>query len=303
MLDLNIEAERKAFEEASYHARTMAGTNFCLVMRQEDGSLTVHPRPNQPCQGGEMRKYETSHPGDCTRPNDPRPNDLKYPFPSGTPEAVSIHWNSNYLSDEFFNDLIDFSPYRKLFTPNSVRNIYRGDNSVQGSIFLNTDVDSTAFVNFLQFVGTVGNLSRVERYYALLDFVEPEEAMAALYLDVGQLSQSVQGYPYYFSTYVDTRRLLEGDFRDLTGGTLRNRFDYNRPEVQDLFKVEYPTGVKPKPEDSFVYVCQTKGLVKTEAIEWGEGKYKTQFSRPKYDVKEYAKILREFLHKHEGKKA
>ncbi len=111
-LDMNNPDVQAAFAELLEHGRTMAGTNFALLMSEEVDGGTVfktYARPKQPCQGGEMRKYYKSYPmaenglyqdrnkekiilhENCTRKDDPRPSDLKMPFPTGRPEAVAVH--------------------------------------------------------------------------------------------------------------------------------------------------------------------------------------------------------------------
>lgn len=243
MIDLKKESERIMYRELISSVREAVGTNFTLLMRNsETEELTLHKRYNQPCQGGELRKYKKTHPNDCTRPDDPRPQDLRHPFPDGIPEAVGVMFvNFNSLnggiSPLFVCDLLDFGPYRHIAKGYElVTNKWTDD--IVGVIFNNLDVDSTAFVNMLQFVKSA-------QFFVWSDMLELGfdrfEIADLMYLTSPATSirrGPTQTYSYYFSTNVSLKRLLAGEFNDLTEGTFKDRFDYNRPEVQDLFKAQ-----------------------------------------------------------------
>lgn len=228
------------FEELKQAVRDGQGTNFTLAMRDDEtGEISLHRRYNQPCQGGEMRKYKTTHPDDCTRPDDRRPTDLRHPFPKGTPEAVGVRFQ-NFgqwgIIPQFVDDLLDHGPYHEVSGDHHYV-LDKNSDLVVGIIFENMDVDSTAFVNMLQFV-------KSSSYTVWSDLLElgfsSDEIANVMYLtSPGQSIRRtiIQPYSYYFSTVVNMKRLLAGEFNDLTGGTFRDRFDYNRPEIQDLFKV------------------------------------------------------------------
>jgi hypothetical protein len=242
MLDLSKPEELAVYREAEQAARNMQGTNFALIMRQGD-SLKLYRRETQPCQGGEMRKYaKISYPPadqgkvlheDCTRPDDPRPSDLKHPFPDGIPELVAVHFQKE-MPERMFEDLYVYGPYSKL-NGKIVEVIDEWSGLVCGCL-IDTEIDSTLLVNFLQFVRSCN----VNAWKAWCELgAQTDEIASLMYLtnpgfDVRMSAPAP--YNYYFSTNTCVKRVLEGSFNDLTGGTFRDRFDYNRPEIQDLYK-------------------------------------------------------------------
>lgn len=238
--DFELISER--IDDMQEYVRNAKGINFTLLMlNPETGETTIHQRDNQPCQGGEMRKYAKTHGDDCTRPDDPRPGDLRHPFPDGIPIAVGVKFNSfnphfGGISEHFVDDLLA-GPYRKVVPVRTyVRNPWT--NGVVGIVFWDMNVDSTAFVNMLQFL----NSAQFPVWADLLELgFRHDEVANVMYLtNPGQSIRrhAVTPYSYYFSVNVCMKRLLNGEFNDLTGGTFRDRFDYNRPEVQDLFKAK-----------------------------------------------------------------
>src|SRR6266498_1067963 len=126
MLNRSIPAEETAYQELLSASKSMTGVNFALLMRHDD-ALTVHRRENQPCQGGEMRKYAMTygrpeygdpppkalHPN-CTRPQDYRPADLRHPFPNGIPEGVSRCYLDRPRDLTFMQATVSVGPYQKI---------------------------------------------------------------------------------------------------------------------------------------------------------------------------------------------
>lgn len=281
MLDLNNEGDLKAYEELKDAGLKMSGCNFALAIRRDDGIVRVFQRPNQPCQGGEMRKYEKTHPGDCTRPKDPRPGDLTMPFPDGTPEAVSVHFNMvrphaddtipvSYYGATIKPGWTEFltalygpnSPYIKGFgSPENVELLYEGDHP-HGILFKDTSFDPTVFVNSLQFLNTMKAVYPVYMKYRNAGFTEAESLLFMMLCNSDVEDGYVMGtYPYYFPVNASFRRILEGKPHDLSGGTFRDRFDYNRPQVQSLFAAgKNEHGVTLKRE------LEAKGLVTSEQV-------------------------------------
>lgn len=249
----NNRTDNAALRSLEFLADNMHGINFALAMRDQDGYLKIYPREDQPCQGGEMRKYKYAgrsdscyvsgkkvelHGDECTRPDDPRPGDLSDPFPDGIPEAVAICLKDrpqNPEMVEFF--LSEKSPYRK--GHGGRENIvlrYNEHGDVSGYVFKNTEIDPTVFVNFLQFL-------RCQDYREMWKTLRgagmtPQE-IAVSFILMGPHDPThnlVETHSYYFPVKASIRRIVEGDAFDLSGGTFRNRYDYNRSEVQDLFK-------------------------------------------------------------------
>lgn len=223
-----------AMKELTRLASNMTGANFALCMRENDGSLKIHTRENQPCQGGEMRKYGETH-KDCTRPDDPRPGDLRHPFPSGIPEAVSVCLS---IVNRNTKPVLEFitgqeSPYRSVMK--DVRII--DDGRLIGLVFLDTEVDSTVLVNSIQAIRSLNSVTHGIMQKTGLDAREAFLfAMSGIHASSKEKELIVCGvYSYYFATNACIRRIWDGIPYDLTGGTYRDRYDYNRPAVQDLF--------------------------------------------------------------------
>lgn len=235
MLDPQNETDAEALEELRNFARTGQGLNFALAMRNPDGKVKVYRRQNQPCQGGEMRKYYDTHGDLCTRPGDRRPGDLEHPFPPGVVEAVSVHFSAerdSLLRAAFSND----SPWLRGFgSPDNIELVKTKSKKVVGIILLDTEIDPTVFVNLLQFC----RVSRVnwDRYKGLSGFsVREKLILAGWFNNHSDVSSGVfETYQYYFSQKPSLRRLFESDPVDLSGGTYKAGFDYNRPDISKLF--------------------------------------------------------------------
>lgn len=257
----------KAYEDFRKKTTKMTGTNFGLLMsRVIDGKLVfeAHYRNNQPCQGGEMRKYKYHswskcpvkpkpsevpytvpkvpgnylHGESCTRPDDQRPGDLRYPFPEGVVEAVSRNYDNTYSKSFplFFNSN---SPYRSAFgSEGSLDFVKDKSGNIQSVIFTDTEVDPTVLVNSLQFF----NKADHQTIFKLLALgFTNQEALIIQYLNgdyQGDKPYINTTYSYYFSVEASLRKLFEGTPNDLTGGLYRDGFDYNRPDIQDLFKAD-----------------------------------------------------------------
>lgn len=239
-LDLSKENETEALENLKKEVINLHGTNFGLLMRQESG-LRYYPRSNQPCQGGEMRKYKKTHGDLCTRPTDPRPGDLCHPFPKGIVEAVSIHlqYGASKDRDTFLDALYGpDSIYLKGFNdPDTVLRLRRADGLTYGLVFTDTEVDPSVFVNSLQYLKEV----RPSYFVRLLKTgFTPKEALIVSMLIQGTNVKDKIGIgatnSYYFSMYPSLRRLFESDPHDISGGLYRDGYDYNRKDIQDLFK-------------------------------------------------------------------
>lgn len=212
------------------------GIAFSLVMRDETGKLSFHERIHQPCWG-ELRKYKKTHGDECTKPIDTRPSDLFHPFPKGIPEALGIHMNTETDYCKFL--LSDNSPWVRGFGSNSNILIYDF-----GFILLDTSIDPTVLVNLLR------SMSRGDRFSkrsALFDSLikkglSPIQALFPVTftgLDSCYESYTKMGVPppdtYSNSVKVDVKRFLAKNPHDLTGGTLRDRCDYDRKNLAKIF--------------------------------------------------------------------
>lgn len=245
MISNSSHIDQSAIHSLRYLANQMHGCNFALAMRDKEGYLTVYPRENQPCQGGEMRKYGKTHGEKCTRPDDRRPGDLTNPFPDGVVEAVAVRLRVHHDPEMMDFFLSSDSPYKKGFGSSKDVEVLTKDGLVSGLIFKNTDVDPTVLVNFLQFLHY-----RHDHHPAWKKMIElgatPAETAVHLTLaggipgqvskyDPSQTDPLHMTYSYYFPMKASIRRIIDGNPFDLSGGTYRAGFDYNRPEIQDLF--------------------------------------------------------------------
>lgn len=228
---INVGSLEEMYDEMRAAVRTMPGINFVLGMQTDDGKYQVWKRPNQPCQGGEMRKYGITH-DDCTRPEDPRPGDLTHPFPDGKPIAVGSRVDCLYKS--YMHQIHPLSIYRRAYTTENNIEIVKdlGDKSVKGLIALNADlVDPTMMVHMLRD-------ARSWKYNQ--EVIMPQ--VSWLLNKVGyNVCYSSTNYPDYERSHyhVNFDKFIKGGIeatKDLTGGSLGSRFDYNRPDIEDAYR-------------------------------------------------------------------
>jgi hypothetical protein len=210
----------------------MDGTNFVLGMLTDEGKYEVWRRPSQPCQGGEMRKYGITH-DDSTRPLDPRPGDLKYPFPDGKPLAVGARVVG--LKNSHPYQIHPHSVYRRAYGTEENVELVNGAKGM-GLIALNADlVEPTAMVTLL----------RDARHWGkTYDFLSPTANFLLF-----RLTNQMGGIHWYEgnhnndhehnTSYINLKKISKGGIeasRDLSGGVLGKRFDYNRPEIEYIWK-------------------------------------------------------------------
>lgn len=203
-------------------------------------------RQNQPCYG-ELRKYESTHKGECTQPANAKPGDLRSPFPDGTPTALLVPFTRlknkaacNADTDAILEAMFSKeSPWYSGF--NDVTFFKNEHGHLHGVVIDNVDLDATVMVNcFKQLQGMLAlNVAK--------DFVDlcnegltPNEALAALMLNGSAVSMGI-GYTdgYKSPTSFSAKRFFNRTPNDLTGGFFRDRIDYNRT---DMHKPFYATG-------------------------------------------------------------
>jgi hypothetical protein len=235
------------FKALRRFASTPHGTSFAFLMQDGD-KLEYVARMSQPCYG-EMRPY-----GEGTLPANAadisKPRDLHWPFPDGNPLAVALPLVGQYSKDtskpEIHNAFIEaaigpLSPWR-----NACRDVITVSNDnglITGLIFQDTHVEPTVLVSLFM------NLRRSSTYagesfaeFKKIDGITEQEAFVmAWYAKVLPASDwrtegvySV-GNDYYLSSRADVRRLFDGNPLDLTGGTLFDRYAYDRPELGNIF--------------------------------------------------------------------
>lgn len=193
---------------------------------------SYHVRENQPCYG-ELRKYESTHPGECTQPHNPKPGDLHAPFPVGTPIALALRFLSTPSKDN--NVWLEYlfgseSPWR-----NGIGNVefIRRDGNIAGMIMNDTKIDPTVLVNALKQVNSLGVKSDSFTRLLELGLNMDEAILLRLICDPEKGFQRVNTYsmPKLFSL----KRYFGKNPLDLTGGTLFDRIDYNRTDMGNVF--------------------------------------------------------------------
>lgn len=240
MLDKDNPVDLEAIESLrSFHKRA-SGLSFCLAMRLDDGSVKIWDRIDQPCYG-EFRKYKKTHGDECTQPVDSRPGDLHWPFPEGIPEGFAFSGDvggARFPSAEKMNEFLfsDDSPWKRGFgSASSVELIKGKDNEgYVNVVFLDTEIDPTVLISLM-------NIRKIVDVKAFNHWIElgltEKEAFVTCMIQRDDPSYTIAtgGDGYYCPIMVDYPRYFSGDPHDLTGGTFRNRFDYNRKRLHDVF--------------------------------------------------------------------
>jgi len=218
------------------------GISWAMLTFEKDSNepWKLHLRDNQPCYG-EMRKYKTSHGDLCTQPEDRRPLDLHHPFPLGTPMAVGVRWgvageHAKEMAKTIFNPIL--SPWKVGFKKPEI--LMKGD-VLAGISFYDTAFDPTVFVHALKFFRQTA-LYNPHCYSSFRSYgLEPLEAMLAGNVITSYLPNNFFR-PYYsagmFTPRFSVRRWKDKNPLDLTGGTFRKRFDYNRKQLNFIFHDE-----------------------------------------------------------------
>ena len=232
----------------------MNGLGFVIMMEHPsknryDSSgkyfdYSIHPRMDQPCQGGDMRRYKGTHPGMCTQPHNDRPCDLYSPFPEGKPSAIAFHvFKEKELSDGLLEALFsESSPWKKGFGSLSNVVMTERDGKPYGFILKNLAVDPTVLVSLLSFINSVRNSNMFDGL--VNSGLTKNEAMAVMMLNNFQTGSLQETQDYYFPTVFSARRFFEGRPNDLSGGLYSKGVDYNRTYIQDVFSGDTKRGGK-----------------------------------------------------------
>ena len=228
---INVGSEEEMWDELRKASTSMSGINFALGIRTDEGQLQVWKRPSQPCQGGEMRKYGITH-DDCTRPKDKRPGDLYYPFPDGTPLAVCSkfgkgvkYWYSVYVNDT--------SPYRRAYGNEDNIELVRDKGVLVKDASL---IDPTMLVYFFRKLRD-GSEDFFDSY--LFKELTPIELVLFDLIGWKGCNFNKRGESSMYDVRkINLKQFLKGGVEasyDLTGGSLKDRYDYNRPEIEYVF--------------------------------------------------------------------
>ena len=290
--EVKLEMQRRVY--GMVNEGNIGDIHYCFVTRHaETGKYQFHERPDQPCIGGELRKYTESHGEDnCTRPNDDRPGDLCHPFPKSKnrlPAGVCYHFVITEQGKQYIDRIIGAdSPWIKAFgSPELIEYLelptdfdmpsWWDEDSlpvVWGLSIQTGDIDPTVLVNFLKHVSRAGTYGK--KYQTALDkgLSERDALIVATFgggYGYGDDAVS-ESDGYMFSPYSDVKKFIRQETNDLTGGLWSERYDYNRPQMADVFKGEFPIGFiervrdrKKRTQDFFVAARQVI------AEELGEG--------------------------------
>lgn len=200
--------------------------SYCYTIMTDDGQ--EHVRNNMPCYG-ELRKYESTHKGECTQPSNYKPGDLHFPFPKeGKPIAVRVGFNNatpTALEYWFGKD----SPW----LGHIVDDIQIEGKQVQIN---NMAIDSTVMVNAFKTCTT--NCKNIDQIEALIkEGLSVREALAATLLNsMHLLKQGIyQADNYSTAANMSLKRILSGKPKDVTGGNFCDRVDYNRTNLADVW--------------------------------------------------------------------
>ncbi len=219
---------------------------------------SFHPRYSMPCYG-ELRKYKRTHPEDYTS-SENKPTDLHYPFPEGHPAALGLNLPPSEKNEEVYKDLFsNESPFINGFRSKDNVLFIRKESGVPGPIIgfvvKDLEIDPTVLVNLLKF--TRYNLalpySRLREAGATI-----QEALGIIYLNNGMdpMYSTNKNSGYWTPAIFSAKRWFSQNPIDLSGGTLADRFDYNRTRMADPFYSK--TGIKWYDEMSQRIVIDTK---------------------------------------------
>lgn len=235
---------------------------YGLAMKEGD-KILLHYRESQPCYG-ELRKYHAIH-DDYTDPQPTdhyRPGDLYWPFPDGTPVGLALRLrnklpkNNQKKLNNTLENCLDFlfsdeSPWVR-GVPSSDYVEYTRDNNgeIIGLVFLHLDVDPTVMVQLIN--STIKRVKSHADLYNVIRFREEGASWAEVFalwqeIEFGCISEdksdvynfsSNQNRGYYTPIFFDVKAFFNQNPLDLTGGTLKDRYDYNRVRLHDVWSDE-----------------------------------------------------------------
>lgn len=255
------------------YMKQASGISFALLMNREikqshgmANDWSLHVRDHQPCYG-ELSKYKSVHGGEATQKHN-RPNDLYWPFPDGKPIRLALpfhQYNGNNKVVELLvkTAITPDSPWITGFgSMSNVEFVMDGDKFL-GIILGRLNVDPTVLVNLLNHLKSCmynqsPNCGKVTQ---LLDLgMTGPELHVLLNLNRFQLQYKGNGGDDYYSPGSPSlKRYFKQMPRDLTGGTLEDRYDYNRKELHECFSTDNtPFSM----QNHFVWSDNPKTLVK-----------------------------------------
>lgn len=237
--------DAKTLEELRKITPKLSGLSYCIVVRNEKDEIEIHRREDQPCIGGEHRKYKASHGDDCTRPQDYRPGDLRNPFPKGTPVALSYNRKIPNEAKELIEFILsDESPWIRGFK--SAKHIEfipskSGGYVYDGWILKTAKIDPTVWISCLKFIQQASYVAFNDLQNRGMSKKEAITCMTLMNLHSHIPTHKAQMGPpnsYTMNINSSVERVFKGESRDITGGTLSDRYDYNRPDLANVFTDE-----------------------------------------------------------------
>lgn len=240
MLNKEVEAEAAVIAKMHDFNTRCIGTriSWSYAIRHEDNSVEFVEMRSRPCYG-EMRRYKGG-----TRPDDPHPGDLPAPIKVGVREAVSVYIPVRGKTVEDHNTFVEFmfskeSPYRAGIGFDGLEFTKDKKGFIIGIVMYETEVDPTTMVALFMFMRSceayMPTWSKLvsegrSKIVALIAAAYARPADATSYF-----CQFSGGY--YLTPQLDFRKFVRGEVNSLSKGrTWRDQEDYNRPEIQDLFK-------------------------------------------------------------------
>ncbi len=223
---------KQGLEECRKFASKSPQRHAAVLLMEEDGKYFLWIRDNEPCYGF-LRTYGPK----STRPQDYKPSDLYNDFPPGTPVilAVPFRYVLRYTEGKEFFDYFfsQESPWKDVFKDSE---LMCNEEFIYGIVFKDTDIDSTLLISMLRQSRDLNNLLR-----EFFEFRSKGLSIRLAFLACFYMVSS--GHPKNFLN--PPKAFINGEYiKDITGGTFRNRYAYNRPEVDFVFG-------RPKINESF----------------------------------------------------
>jgi hypothetical protein len=233
---------------AHYLENTSSAYTWAILVEHE-GSFNVHERYNQPCYG-EMRPYATGSDGNGPfepdlLPEDARkvykPTDLFAPFPQGKPLMLSVPLPGNYntRNNNSWTELAEtvlfnseVSPWKNILK--DVEIVYTENKIVTGLVFHNMEIEPTLAVNLFRKVKSSGYVDKsIYRIDKTLTLYEAYILSSLFTVYEGTIRF---GGTHALGSDVDLSNVVNGTPNDYTKGTFAQRYAYNRPKQEYLFK-------------------------------------------------------------------
>ena len=230
--------------------------NAYIIITEENDKRQFHKRTQEPCLGG-LRKYKVTH-GDEATDDHYKPGDLHHPFPKGEPVGLSMVFHRPYkyegnkqvlqsLTPEF-ERIVSFlfsknSPFIKGFLDPGVIELTRNSEGwLTGCLVLSTDGDPTTLVNLFRTIRTIPRATDNIKFLYDYGCTDHEVLLHCMNsYSTCDFDNQPNLAKYQSHTYVNNMnkflpdKFKSGEVNLFTKGSFRERYDYSRAKVQDLF--------------------------------------------------------------------